>query len=78
MDKLIDLLPCPFCGSTDVTMYASNGVPQGDQLAGGTRSVECNDCYASGPSEPSPRVGIAWNTRSQNTPDSLRGNGHGK
>lgn len=59
----IELKPCPFCRSADVAMLASNGVPHGQVGAGGTRHVECNDCYATGPAEPSPIDGRAWNRR---------------
>lgn len=44
-------------------MIASNGLPHTHPSAGGTRHVECDDCYAAGPAEPSPRDGRAWNDR---------------
>ncbi|WP_107962906.1 Lar family restriction alleviation protein [Sphingomonas sp. PP-CE-3G-477] len=58
----VTLLPCPFCGGS-ASMMSSSGYPHGSPGAGGTRFVVCDDCYASGPAEPSPRVGTAWNIR---------------
>lgn len=58
----VELLACPFCGGAS-EMWASNGVPYDSLQAGGSRHVECLDCGASGPIEPPPRNGRAWNTR---------------
>ncbi len=48
-------LPCPFCGSTELTL-SSNGMD--------SRFVECDTCGTSGPAMPTdPEAETAWNTR---------------
>lgn len=49
-----DLKPCPFCGSTNLTIIGSCW---GDNK----ESVSCSDCESSGPM--SENVVDAWNTR---------------
>lgn len=57
-----DLLPCPFCGGRGDPTSSRGGSP-GTPEAGGTEWVECEDCAASGPGEPKPFTGAAWNRR---------------
>lgn len=58
MDKLIQLLPCPFCGS-----LAAWG--EGEQKAVyGNEQVYCPSCYATSAPYSTPQEALkAWNTR---------------
>lgn len=51
-----DLLPCPFCGSTDV-----HTSPNGENYA----YVYCNTCGAEGPTNDIGSVVMTWNRRAQ-------------
>lgn len=55
MSNAIDLLACPFCGSTDLSVV-SNGYE--------SMFVECNSCGTSGPVAPDEQQSVnAWNRR---------------
>lgn len=58
----MDLLPCPFCGGTDLS-YGPDGGPQ---------SIACHDCCATIPylSLDDPQS-VRWNTRHDHTADLL-------
>jgi len=53
MNNTTDTLPCPFCGSTDLSI--------GDWYldAGEVNSIECNQCFAGAPER-------EWNERTNN------------
>lgn len=51
-----ELLPCPFCGSTNLVKNLWN-LDDDDYEDGEQDAVECNDCYGAAPLK-------VWNERS--------------
>jgi len=57
---ILELKPCPFCGSTDLKISAQEADLYGDVLF-----VHCKDCDACGPAhEDAEDAKAAWNKRS--------------
>lgn len=64
-EKLSEILPCPFCGSDDLSFYSSN-----DNCGFQCAYISCNNCFCKGPCfcnqidhEPDNNVRKAWNDR---------------
>jgi hypothetical protein len=58
MGEATELLPCPFCGSTNLRTH---------HIAAGCRPIECADCWAIGPWKRRGRR-KSWNHRHLSTP----------
>ena len=50
----MDLLPCPFCGANDPSLYSADA---------STAWIECGSCGAFGPTETGDSAGSVWNDR---------------
>lgn len=64
-----ELLPCPFCGGTDIAFE--------DAVYNGIGHTRCANCFASGPEEMNPdghaKAAKAWNTRALTAQQPVRG-----
>lgn len=55
------LLPCPFCGSSDVRLFRGMTVPTQRDI--GHRFATCRSCHVSGPYSHFEDAITHWNTR---------------
>ena len=60
MDKNINLLPCPFCGSFEIKV-----MPRYNEITGSVYGykVECSECYTNLFNENKYKAIKKWNTR---------------
>lgn len=62
MDKL-NLLPCPFCGSTNLKVLEGQII--GNRPVGPNRMIRCEDCHVTGPYTLKEAAILHWNKRKE-------------